>query len=265
MQSRNLMTWGRVVHLRRGVAPVGIAAWLAGLTILGAMSLAPFAGNQEMVQEQDDPPARGAVQEGEAQEGAPEGGSDEAAEAEDIRPRGMRGIGRLRGPIQFQLNQQFGNGPGGVSYSRSSNNGVTTTVMKEGDQEVKLEETPDGIFLEIGKSYTREDVDQLKSSHPELAKALEAFPASADGNEIELSVRAVKKYEAVNEEDLKEEHPEAFEHYQRLVQMGQDNPDLGMGGLFFGAEELDVPGIPEIKEHQERIREHMEKLLERMP
>lgn len=262
MQSRNLMTFGKLIHLRRGVAPFGIAALLGGLTVLGAMSLASWTQSQNVTQEQDDPPPRGAVQKGAVQEGAVEGGSEEAAQDEGARPRPIRGIGRLRGPMQFQFNQQFGNGPGGVSFSRSSNNGVTTTVMKEGDQEVKLEETPDGIFLEIGRSYTRKDVDQLKSSHPELAKALEAFPTIADGNEVELSVRAVKKYEAVNEDDLKEEHPEAFEQYQRLVQMGQGNFDSGVEGLFGG--EFGLQGIQEIELRHEKIRREMEKMIERM-
>ncbi|MBL8888986.1 MAG: hypothetical protein JNL67_03340 [Planctomycetaceae bacterium] len=257
MQSRNLMAFGRMIHLRRGVAPFGTAVWLVGFAILGGLTLAPWTANQEVVeqvvQEQDDPPPRGAV----------EGGSEEEVEAEEDLPRGIRGIGRLRGPRQFQFNQQFGNGAGGVSFSRSSSNGVTTTVMKEGDQEVKLEETPDGIFIEIGRSYTRNDVDQLKSSHPELAKALEAFPTIADGNEVELSVRAVKKYEAVNEDDLKEEHPEAYEQYQRLVQMGQGGFESGIDDLF-GAEDFGLQGIQELEAHHERMRREMQKMLERI-
>jgi hypothetical protein len=247
MRSTNWNLRPAAIRQRGGLAQVGVATWLVGLALLSGFSLVGWQPRQEKTQEQDDPPPRGAVQE-----------EEENAEAP---PRGLRGIGRLRGPIQMQFNQILGGGPNGVSYSRSSNNGVTTTVMKEGDQEIKLEETPDGIFLEIGRSYTRKDVDELKTTHPELAKALEAFPTIADGNDVELSVRAVKKYEAVNEEDLKEEHPEAYEHYQKLVKMGEGGFSSDLGGQFFGGE-MDLPGIQEIREQHERMRREMERMFE---
>lgn len=247
---------GELVRQRSGFVPFGVAAWFAGVAVLGGLTVLTWCPVQDPSQEQDEPPPRGAVQEQTETEEAP-------------LPPAFRGIGRLRGPIQMQFNQQFGGGMGGgMSYSRSSSNGVTTTVMKEGDQEIKLEETPDGIFLEIGRSYTRKDVEQLKSSHPELAKALEAFPTVADGNDVELSVRAVKKYEAINADDLKEEHPEVFEQYQKLVKMGEGGfqPEFGgdfLGGDVFGGQ-FEMPGIQELREHQEKMRLEMEKMLERI-
>ncbi len=233
---------------RSGMAQVGMVAWMLGVTLLGGMTVWSWRPVQDRTQDQDEPPPRGAVQE------------EENAE----QPRGQRGIGRLRGPIQMQFNQQFSGGPnGGVAYSRSSNNGVTTTVLKEGDQEIKLEETPDGIFMEIRKSYTLQDVDQLKTSHPELAKALAAFPTVADGNDVELSVRAVKKFEAVNEEDLKEEHPEAHEQYIRIMKMGQGGFGSEFGGIL-EAGDFEPLGIQGIREHHQRIQREMERMLERL-
>ncbi|MDP1563358.1 MAG: hypothetical protein Q8M16_18405 [Pirellulaceae bacterium] len=247
-----LTKWGMgLMRQRRGLAQLGIVTWLMGAAALGGMTVLTWVPNQDPTQEQDEPPPRGAVLRQE----------QKVDEEEAVLPRGLRGIGRLRGPIQMQFNQQFGGGTsGGISYSRSSNNGVTTTVMTEGDQQLKMEETSDGIFLEIGKSYTRKDVEQLKSTHPELAKALEAFPTVADGNDVELSVRAVKKYEAVNEEDLKEEHPEAYEQYLKLVEIGKGE----FRGGFPGGEGFEMPGIGEIRAQHERMRQEMEKMLERI-
>lgn len=247
-----LTKWGiGRIRQRRGLAQLGVVTWLMSAVALGGMASLNWAPMQDPTQEQDEPPPRGAVQRQE----------EKVDEGKALLPPGLRGIGRLRGPIQMQFNQQFGGGnSGGISYSRSSSNGVTTTVMTEGDQVLKLEETSDGIFLEIGKSYTRKDIEQLKSTHPELAKALEAFPTVADGNEVELSVRAVKKYEAVNEEDLKEEHPEAYEQYLKLVEMGQG----GFRGGFPDGEDFELPGVGEIRAQHERMRQEVEKMLERI-
>jgi hypothetical protein len=172
----------------------------------------------------------------------------------------------------MQFNQQFGNASGRM-YSRSTQNGVTTTVVKEQDQEIKIEETPDGIFMEIGRSYTLADVDTLRSSHPELAKALESFPQTADGLAVELSVRAVQKYEAINEDDLKEEHPEAFAQYRRVMDMGNGGvglgADEGIEGMGFAIPEIGFgPNVRQLREEmrqqQEEMRRDIEKMLERI-
>jgi len=262
MQAKGLTRWAAIGggHWIRAWGRWGV---LAGLAAAG-VAVASWSPVGE-AQDEAPPPPRGAV----PQE---EGG-------QEARP-GRLGIGRLRGPVMnmMQFNQQFGGNGGGVSYSRSSQNGVTTTVVKESDREIKIEETPDGIFMEIGKSYTPADADALRSSHPELAKALSSFPQSADGLSLQVSVRAVQKYEAINEEDLKEEHPEAFAEYRRVMEMGQGGGGLGGSGLggIGGLEGLEF-GLPEIgfgpnvrqlreemKQQQEEMRRDIEKMLERI-
>jgi hypothetical protein len=88
----------------------------------------------------------------------------------------------------------------------------------------------------------------------------------------------VQKYEAINEEDLKEEHPEAFAEYRRVMEMGQGGGGLGGSGLggIGGLEGLEF-GLPEIgfgpnvrqlreemKQQQEEMRRDIEKMLERI-
>lgn len=246
----------------RGLAWAILAAAGLGVTGLVVTGLAAAGGSSVgSVQDEAPPPPRGAVPQAEAQQDEP------------VRP-GRLGIGRLRGPVMnmMQFNQQFGNA-GGRSYSRSTQNGITTTVVKEQDQEIKIEETPDGIFMEIGRTYTRADVESLRSAQPELAKALESFPETADGVAVQVSVRAVQKYEAINEEDLKEEHPAAFEQYRRVQEMG--NGGIGWGdaneveGLEFSLPEIGFgPDMKQLREEmrqqQEEMRREIEKMLERI-
>jgi hypothetical protein len=257
-----------VVNSAIGLTKLGVStALVAGLW--GAYSLSGGLPRTHGWQDDELPPPRGAV-------------PQEQAEA-PINPRRPNAIGRLRGqfPGMMQFNQQFGQpfgGQGGMSYSRTVNNGVTTTIVKEGDQETKIEETPDGIFMEMGRTYTRNDLEALRSSHPELAKAMAAFPAQADGQEVQLSVRAVTKYEAINEEDLKDEHPEAYEHYRRLSKMGQPGGGGAVGDLFGdGFRERDFPfggfgprfggdvleEAEAILEQHEQLRQEMEKRFQR--
>jgi hypothetical protein len=261
MQAKRLTKWAAVGggretgSLGRWFAVVGLAA--AGWAVASWNSVGS-------AQDESPPPPRGAVpQEDRAEEGR----------AEQARP-GRLGIGRLRGPVMnmMQFNQQFGNA-GGHMYSRSTQNGVTTTVVKEQDQEIKIEETPDGIFMEIGRTYTRADVESLRSSHPELAKALESFPQTADGLAVQLSVRAVQKYEAINEDDLKEEYPEAFAQYRRVMAMGNGGSALGdedgFEGMGFALPEIGFgPNVRQLREEmrqqQEEMRRDIEKMLERI-
>jgi hypothetical protein len=249
--SHAITTYGRGLALAI-LAAAGLAA--AGWSSVGA------------AQDEAPPPPRGAVPQGEARQEA-------TPEDEPVRP-GRLGIGRLRGPVMnmMQFNQQFGNA-GGRSYSRSTQNGVTTTVVKESDQEIKIEETPDGIFMEIARTYTRADSESLKSLQPELAKALESFPETADGVAVEVSVRAVQKYEAINEDDLKEEHPMAFEQYRRVQAMGNGGLDWSDSGDIEGLE-FSLPEIgfgpnlkqlrEEMRQQQEEMRRDIEKMLERI-
>jgi hypothetical protein len=241
MQVKQTVKGGTLVDRRTGLAQFALVTWIVGVAAVGFVATLALGPAQDPTQEQDDPPPRGAVQ------------AEEAP-----LPQGLGGIGRLRGgPMQMQFNQTFSNGTnGGISLTRSSSNGVTTTILKEADQEIKIEETPDGIFMEVGKSYTRSDVNELTTSHPELAKALAAFPTTADGISVELSVRAVKKYEAINEEGLKDEFPEAYEQYQRVLKMAQGGGRAGMG----------VGGILDIdqmfRERHERMQREMEEMLD---
>lgn len=256
MQSQGLTKWAAFGG-GQWIGSLGRWGILAGLAAAG-VAVASWSSVGE-AQDEAPPPPRGAVPQDEA--------------GQDVRP-GRLGIGRLRGPVMnmMQFNQQFGGNGGGASYSRSSQNGITTTVVKEPTQEIKIEETPDGIFMEIGKLYTAADAEALRSSHPELAKALAAFPPSADGLSLELSVRAVQKYEAINEEDLKEEHPVAFAEYRRVMEMGQGGGLGGIGGLEgleFGLPEIGFgPNIrqlrEEMKQQQEEMRRDIEKMLERI-
>ncbi len=222
--------------------------WLVLLLCIGILFTFGLAsGGVNLAQDQDDPPPRGAVAPAEA------------------KPRNNQ-IGRLRAPIPImELNSRFNQS--GMSYSKSTRNGITTTQVKEADLEIKIEETPDGIFMEIGRSYTRDDLDQLRSSHPELATALEAFPTAADGYDVQLSVRAVKKYEAINEEDLKEEHPEAYEQYERIAKLTTQQGGFGIQGfgMELGMPELrPFPRIQELREQQDEMRREIEKMMERI-
>lgn len=260
MRAKGFTKWAAAGE-GRGTEPLGrwfaLASWVAVGWVVASW------GSVGAAQEEAPPPPKGAVPPQEALEEA---------------PPGRLGIGRLRGPImnmmQFnqQFNQQFGNASGRM-YSRSTQNGVTTTVVKEQDQEIKIEETPDGIFMEIGRNYTLADVESLRSSHPELAKALESFPQTADGLAVQVSVRAVQKYEAINEDDLKEEHPEAFAQYRRVIDMGNGGVgfgvDEGIEGLGFAVPEIGFgPNARQLREEmrqqQEEMRRDIEKMLERI-
>ncbi len=233
-----------------GLAQILFIAGLAGLILVGAGSAVYQTPNQD----QDEPPPKGAVEKPNVEEGGPE--------------KIPRGIGRGRVPQAMQIGGVAGSS-GGMSFSRSTVNGVTTSVLKERHQEIKLEETPDGIFLEIGRWYSRDDVEQLRPTNPELAKALEAFPSSADGASVELSVRVAQKYEAVNDEDLREEHPEAYETYLKISKIAKGGAagfGFGIGGMQQQLQELEVP--LQIHEFRPNLpppnREEMKRAIEEM-
>jgi len=260
--------------LSAGLSFVTVSAVMGGLAVVG-QSL--WAGHSDgtvehggradwAVQDDELPPPRGAIVE------------DETDEARPLRRNNA--IGRLRGQFpgianNFQMNQVMGGGQQRAISQRSSN-GVTTTKVVEGDREITIEETPDGIFMAVAHSYGLEDLDQLREAHPELAAAMEAFPRSADGQEVQLRVQAVQRYEAINEEDLQDEHPEGYREYRRIKDL------LAQGGGFrFGNQmnfgnmmELDgieLPVVPqmnlrqfrrEIQEEMEELREQMKKMMQ---
>lgn len=230
---------------------------------MGALSgVAVAIAANPLQDEQTPPPPRGAVQGEVVQE-----------QEDDVVPLpfGNRQIGRLRGmlggPGMLQFNQAFGGPSGNRSISRSVANGITTTTVRESDREIKIEETPDGIFMEVTRSYTKDDLESLRDSHPELAKALEAFPNEADGQSVQVSVRAISKYEAINPDDLQEEHPEAFKEFQRIQGlMSNSGSDSGFGGVL-GFQGMDLEmgdGFRMQLQEMDQLRDEMERRMERM-
>ncbi|GEM_PF-1896871 len=165
-------------------------------------------------------------------------------------PKVNPNMGRLAEPF-------FGN----QSFSQSVQNGVTTTKMKQGGKEIEVEETPDGIFMNVINLYTLDDLEELNKSNPELAKVLEAFPREVNGESIDVSVRTTKRYEAINDEELETDYPEAFKAYKAVKEMSNRPNGAGrgafgrMGGMPLGGGLNGIDGP--FEEMQQRMREEI--------
>ena len=167
--------------------------------------------------------------------------------------------------------------PGGIgaapmqgqhSLSRSMINGTTTTKLTTDTEEIAVEESDLGIFIQRTRKYGRGDVEQLRETQPKLAEAIEAFPQHEEGADLELVVKSSQRFEAIDLDELKKQ-PEAFKLYQTVrdayEQQGANMagfnggfPMQGFGGAPFG--QLDAQVQQQLKDAEQRMQQIQQRM-----
>lgn len=247
------------LNLRYRLALLPMVA-MALATAPSALLLSPIASAQE----QDGPLQGGQVRE------------ENQKEAEEAAPPPRPGNGKVvpDGPAIPGLPPVPPAGIGGVpiqgqhSLSRSMINGTTTTKLTTDIQEIAVEESDLGIFIQRTRKYGRGDVEELRETQPKLADAIEAFPQSEDGADLELVVKSSQRFEAIDLEELKKQ-PEAFKLYktvqdayeQQGANMAGFNggfPMQGFGGVPFG--QLDAQVQQQLKDAEQRMQQMQQRM-----
>ena len=84
------------------------------------------------------------------------------------------------------------------------------------------------IEIKLIRRYTRDDIDELKSKHPELAKQVSDFPTTVDGKAIVgLSFEIETLYTANSADELRTNHPNVhaiFVRYTSAVSITHRKP-----------------------------------------
>ncbi len=114
--------------------------------------------------------------------------------------------------------------PVGVGPQVSYQNGTRTIKVNEGTREITIVDHPTtGIDIEIIRHYGPDQMQALKRRLPELSDYVELFPTEIDKAEISLNIGVKSKYTALTPDQLKSEHPDAYEIYSRYVQYRRSN------------------------------------------
>ncbi len=84
---------------------------------------------------------------------------------------------------------------------------LAITIHEDGKLEIKMI-----------RRYTRDNIDQLKAEHPELARQVSALPTTIDGNAIvALSLDVEIAVTANNADELKANHPDVHAIFARYT------------------------------------------------
>ncbi|MBM4090381.1 MAG: hypothetical protein FJ276_13310 [Planctomycetes bacterium] len=157
-----------------------------------------------------------------------------ARNADDVlnpKPNPPAGIGQAV-PMGGQIQIQFQGGilaGGGQQIQMKTVNGVKEITVKENDRQIKINDDPDkGIRVEVTEKI--------------------------EGKET------TRKFEAKNADELKKNHPEAHQLYEKYQQGGGFQIQIGQGGVLpFG---INPPGVPPAAPQLDRraITEQLDKV-----
>ena len=111
-----------------------------------------------------------------------------------------------------------------VSSSTVTVNGVRTTKVNDNGRLFKFEEDPaSGITCYISERYSSDDLERLEKEQPELFMHLSAIPQTLGNSTVRVSVDVETKYHAASEDELKEQHPEAYQYFEKYVKHAGEN------------------------------------------
>ena len=146
-------------------------------------------------------------------------------------------------------------GHGGMSISKSVNNGVTTINARSGDEKCVITEDPDnGIVVKLTQKYGPDQADEIAEEFPGLYMHLKSIPKNVDGAEVDVHVDVTRTFEAANEEELEDKHPAAFAAYEKYAKSNTAN-----FGLIRGAD-LRLPMVVGLDDFDGEMEEMAEKM-----
>lgn len=168
----------------------------------------------------------------------------ERIEQEMDRAERMRERILERGIVIPRAIEMRGGGPGGFSsMSVSEANGVRTVNVNENGKKFVIKESSEGIEVSFVKTYGPDDMEELKTDHPDLHMHVVSFPSTTQDGTVSLTINVEVNRDAPDAETLKAEHPEAFKIYEKYSQAG--NGIQIRGGLELAPERL-IPRIERI-------------------
>ena len=187
-----------------------------------------------------------------------------------IRLPDLGGAVVLDGGAFFEAGD-FSGRHGGMSVSKSVRNGVTTINARSDGERCEIVDDPDnGITVKLTQRYGPDQAEEIAEEFPGLYMHLKSIPSNVDGAEVDVHVDVTRTFEAADKEELQEQHPMAFEAYEKYSQSANGIPGRlgGFGGLALPDVDFDIieGDMAEIEEMQAKVREALKDRVDlRMP
>lgn len=154
---------------------------------------------------------------------ADDGTEQPDAAKEDEPARAARPFRIVAPEGRIEVRSSVEGGFGRVSTRRTTINGVTTIEVRRGRDITRIVEDPEeGITVETSKVYDRDNMEQLKDSHPNVYSYLEKAPRGMGPTRFRVSVEVARVYQSESAETLKKDYPEAYEVYEKHAGQGDE-------------------------------------------
>lgn len=166
----------------------------------------------------------------------------------------------IRGAIIDGAGMTFSSSGGGLSIQSTTRDGVRTIKANDNGKKTEIVIDAEGfITVKHTRQYGPDDMEQLEKTHPDLIMHLQAIPKESGNHKVEVSLNITTDYDAENEADLKERHPEIFELYEKYTKSGSIGGTLSieMPRLILPPRMIEPPDAD-----FEEMREEMKKKIE---
>ena len=111
---------------------------------------------------------------------------------------------------------------GGVQFRRVNGNQVINA--REAKREIEIVVRPDGrISVNITRQYGPDELDRLLRREPTLEEYVKSFPRTAGDSDVELSIGLTSRFDAADEESLRDKDIAAFNLYRKYKQAARQS------------------------------------------
>ena len=119
-------------------------------------------------------------------------------------------------------------GKNGVKVRNSNGNKIIN--VKEDKRDIQVVVRSDGhIFVNITKHFGPHELDNLIRREPSLEEYIKSFPKTAGDKDVHLSIGLTTRYDAPNEQELRDKNIAAFNLYKKFSRQ-TNQPYRRIGG-----------------------------------